>query len=292
MKVSIAQKILPRFIRVPLAILARKFGITAAIQSRRTRKQLRKRAALFTPSNIDHSKSKVLVVCAHFNHLKFINDCVDSILVQKHDNWQLVIVDDFSTEFNAIDVLRDLGKRDSRIKVIQLESNSGAYIARNTGVLAADNDWTHVTFIDPDDIATLDFIEHGLEVLGDSQGSVRPVLERWDENFTSLKSMYVGYCPTLHSRGAWERVGGFLSVRVSGDSELISRMYHLTQDGKTELLKGHKVVQKCRLLPGSASNQKLKERKIWLEEKFSDHARASYQELKIKPETSSWKELE
>ena len=152
---------------------------------------------------------KVLVVCAHFNHTRFLSDCVSSIINSSHTNWELVIVDDLSTEAGAIQSIEDQTLRDPRVKAIQLKENSGAYVARNTGISAACRDWTHVTFIDPDDVAEPNWFEHVLSVLRGREGSVRPFLQRYDVDLKQPLHAYFGHCPTLHSRFAWERAAGF-----------------------------------------------------------------------------------
>jgi hypothetical protein len=288
MKVSLFHRLIPSFIRVPLAILFRKLGISTTIQTALCISSANRRRYAFKPTKTDHSDSTVLIVCAHYNHLNYLPSCIDSLIAQTHPNWHLVIADDLSPDPSTPSTLASLASKDPRITAIRLSENSGAYIARNTALEAAPSDWTHITFIDPDDEATPHFLEHSLDVLGNHEGSVRPVLERWNEDFTKMKSMYVGHCPTLHSRLAWERAGGFLPVRVSGDSELTSRLHHLSKDGTTHLFSAHKTAQRCRLLPGSASHQSLRERKIWLETRSAAHAKMSANELRADPLTAPW----
>ena len=191
MRVSVFHKTLPNFIRLPLALLFRKSGITAAVQTALCISESKRLAANFTPTKSDHLDSKVLIVCAHYNHLKWLPGCVDSVLAQTHPNCQLIIVDDASADPNTLHDLSAQTSRDPRIKAIQLEKNSGAYIARNTALQAADTDWTHVTFIDPDDEAYPNWLSHQLDVLGTHQGTVRPALERWTPDFSKRKSMHL-----------------------------------------------------------------------------------------------------
>tara|TARA_Y100000739_G_C20530506_1_gene428666 strand:- start:84 stop:965 length:882 start_codon:yes stop_codon:yes gene_type:complete len=289
MQSSLFHKTLPNFIRIPLALFFRKTGISTAIQSSFCKSEVKKLAKLFQPNQTDHSNSKVLIVCANYNHFDYLPSCVDSVLAQTHTNWQLIIVDDCSTDPNALKLLKAQSARDPRIRTIQLEENSGAYIARNTALEAAFPDWSHITFIDPDDEAYPTALEHMLEVLGPHQGTVRPVLERWNTEFTKKKSMYFGHCPSLHSHKAWELAGGFLPVRVSGDAELTHRIHAISQLTSTQLLKAFHPTQRCRILPGSSSHQDLRERKIWLENRTTLHATQSLNELCISPITAPWR---
>ena len=271
MRVSLLQNIIPSFIRAPLAILFRKLGLSTAVQSVLCIYECKKLAR-------------------DFKHLDWLPGCVDSVLAQSHTNFQLLIVDDCSSAEGSRQTLKAQTSRDPRIKAIMLEENSGAYVARNTAFEAADSDWTHVTFIDPDDEAYPGWLEHSLDILGDSEGSVRPVLERWVEDFSMMKSMYFGYCQSLHSRLAFERAGGFLPVRVSGDAELILRLGILSKDGTTDLKKSFKPAQKMRLHDASASQKALNERKLWLEKRSVDLKVVSSKELCETPITSAWRD--
>ena len=290
MRVSLFQNIIPSFIRVPLAILFRKLGLSTAVQSALCISECKKLARDFKSPGLDHSKSKVLIICAHYNHLDWLPGCVDAVLAQTHTNFQLLIVDDCSSAEDASKILATQASRDPRIKAIVLEENSGAYVARNSAFEAADSDWTHVTFIDPDDEAYPGWLEHSLDILGDSEGSVRPVLERWVEDFSKMKAMYFGYCQSLHSRLAFERAGGFLPVRLSGDAELMLRLNLLSKDGTTVLKKSFKPAQKMRLHNASASQKALNERKLWLESRERELLKATPDELRETPMTSAWRD--
>jgi len=297
-KVSLLRKIVPECIRVPVVIWLRKRGITTKIQTllyRREANALRHKFASNSPLSSEKlSEMKVLVVCAHYNHTRFLPDCVSSLLSQTHSNWQLLIVDDKSTSPDATKVITALTDLDPRIHAIHLLENSGAYIARNTGISASllldsCKDWTHVTFIDPDDVATPGWLNHVLSVLGGQEGSVRPFLQRYDIDLKTPLHAYFGHCPSIHSRFAWERAGGFLSVRRSGDSEMTVRLSHLAKDGLTTVLKSWDVAQKCRHIPGSATHQDLRARKVWLEKRNNELASLPISEMKIStPSISAW----
>jgi hypothetical protein len=289
-KVSLLRKILSDSIRVPLAIWLRKRGITTAIKSALHLSEMRRLSADNRNLKPVLSEAKVLIICAHFNHLKWLPGCIDSVLAQNHQAWQLLIVDDCSTDSSADTILREQANCDPRIKAITLSENSGAYIARNTGIEAADLDWTHVTFIDPDDVATPEWLEHSLMILKGRQGTVRPSLERWTPDFSKMKSIYFGHCQSMHTRFAWERAGGFLPIRRSADAELTARLGHLAKDGKTTVYKSWLTAQRMRLVPGSASTQDLVARKVWLEQRDDELSTLAHSDLKIVPKTTQWKD--
>tara|TARA_B100000780_G_C21091117_1_gene439739 strand:+ start:624 stop:1517 length:894 start_codon:yes stop_codon:yes gene_type:complete len=292
-RVSLLRKILPDFLRVPVVILLRKTGISTWFQNQlyaHEASALKKNFTATLPS-VSTSKMKVLIVCAHYNHTEFLPGCVSSILEQTHTNWHLIIADDASTDASTNAVLRDQSNRDTRIDGITLQENSGAYVARNTGVRASQkSDWTHVTFIDPDDVANPTWLQHSLDVLAGREGSVRPYIRRFDTALQKPLQAYFGHCPTLHSRFAWERAGGFLSLRRSGDSELTLRMSHLSKDGLTVNVKSFEESIKCRHIPGSATHQDLTSRKLMLENRDDELQKMSPSEMKINsPAITSFK---
>ena len=87
----------------------------------------------------------IIVPC--YNVEKYIQKCVESILHQTYTNWELILVDDGSTDQTPV-LCDNFAKRQSRIKVIH-QKNGGLVSARNTGYKAATGDW--IMYIDGDD---------------------------------------------------------------------------------------------------------------------------------------------
>lgn len=74
--------------------------------------------------------------------------CLDSILQDTFRDWQMILVDDASTDGSA-DICDDYAQRDHRIQVIHLRQNSGLSAARNKGLDHAHGDY--IIFVDSDD---------------------------------------------------------------------------------------------------------------------------------------------
>lgn len=89
----------------------------------------------------------VSIIMPTWNCGQFIGQSIDSVLSQSYKNWELLIVDDCSS-----DDTRDVVARydDPRIKYHCLERNSGAAIARNTALSRARGRW--IAFLDSDDL--------------------------------------------------------------------------------------------------------------------------------------------
>ena len=89
----------------------------------------------------------VSIITPSFNSSRFIQDCIDSVLSQTYNNWELLIVDDFSSDNSS-----ELVKRynDDRILLIELKKNVGASEARNIAIRKAKG--KYIAFLDADDI--------------------------------------------------------------------------------------------------------------------------------------------
>ena len=93
------------------------------------------------------SKPEISVIVPVYNVEKFLPQCLDSILTQTYDNFELICVDDGSTD-NSGKILDDYADKDKRIKVFH-QQNKGLVGARNSGADAASGKYLY--FVDSDD---------------------------------------------------------------------------------------------------------------------------------------------
>jgi glycosyltransferase involved in cell wall biosynthesis len=90
----------------------------------------------------ENENLKISVLIPVYNAANFIKECIESIIFQTQANWELICVDDFSND-NSINLLLDLQKSDSRIKILKnnkkgiipaltlaLENSTGNFITR------------------------------------------------------------------------------------------------------------------------------------------------------------------
>ena len=97
----------------------------------------------------------VSIVIPAYNAASFIERTVESVKKQTYPHWELVIVDDGSTD-NTKDIIDSLAKEDERITALH-QSNGGEVAARRTGVLNATGTW--IMFVDADDVLPAQAIE-------------------------------------------------------------------------------------------------------------------------------------
>lgn len=94
----------------------------------------------------------ISIVTPVFNTpVAWLNECVESVLAQVYEKWELILVDDDSTDAETLKVLRELGACDSRIVLAKDETERGGIsAASNRGLVLAEGEW--VGFLDHDDV--------------------------------------------------------------------------------------------------------------------------------------------
>ena len=98
---------------------------------------------------------EISIVLPVYNVIDYLDECIKSILRQSNINFELIVVDDGSTDGSQI-LCDRYSESDSRIKVIH-QKNAGLSAARNTGLNHAKG--KYITFIDSDDFVGEKYIE-------------------------------------------------------------------------------------------------------------------------------------
>lgn len=87
------------------------------------------------------------IVIPCYNGEKWIEPCIQSILIQSYTDFEIIIVNDGSTD-DSLEILNNISNADARIFIVNIK-NGGVSNARNVGVSRAKGQW--ITFIDIDD---------------------------------------------------------------------------------------------------------------------------------------------
>lgn len=106
----------------------------------------------------------VIVTC--YNKAKFIKETISSVLRQTANDWELIIVDDASTD-DSVSIVKELAE-DKRVKLIVNGSNKGANFSRNLGLKLAVGQY--IVFLDGDDILTNNCLERRMNIAQNSPG--------------------------------------------------------------------------------------------------------------------------
>ncbi len=93
--------------------------------------------------------STVSVVTPMYNAASHIGDAIGSVLRQTHGDWEMLVVDDCSSDDSA-EIVSRLARRDKRIKLIRSRENLGPAEARNIGIEASEG--RYLAFLDSDDL--------------------------------------------------------------------------------------------------------------------------------------------
>ena len=178
---------------------------------------------------LSHSP-KVTVLVASYNASKTIPTTLRSLQEQTWQNLEILVLDDCSTD-DTREVVAKFANTDSRIKLIPMKKNGGAYVARNHGLDIATGDL--VTIHDADDwshpikIETqVRFMNDNPEVMGCTSQQARAYADlgfgRWTGQgqfiITNTSSFMFRREPMREELGYWD------TVRFSADNELVRRM--------------------------------------------------------------------
>lgn len=88
------------------------------------------------------------IIIPTYNSESFIEECLDSLLGQTYRHFEIICVDDCSSD-DSLKIMKEFAEKDNRLKVLEHKVNTGVGIARNTGLLEARGDY--VLFVDSDD---------------------------------------------------------------------------------------------------------------------------------------------
>ena len=91
-------------------------------------------------------KDLVSIIIPVYNAEKFIKETIDSVLDQTYDNFELILVNDCSTDKSS-DIIKEY--KDKRVKLLNNKVNSKAAVSRNNGIKKAKG--KYICFLDADD---------------------------------------------------------------------------------------------------------------------------------------------
>lgn len=124
------------------------------------RKQKEAKMILGGENEINKEQGKVSIIMPSYNTAVYIKDTIQSVLNQTYKNWELIIVDDCSTD-NTDEVVDEI--HDDRIKYLKNEKNSGAAVCRNRALREAKGQW--IAFLDSDDLWMTEKLEKQIQFM-------------------------------------------------------------------------------------------------------------------------------
>lgn len=132
----------------------------------------------------------VSIITPTYNCGKYIKETIESVINQTYINWEMIIVDDCSTD-NTKDIVNYYQQKYSNIIYKILDKNSGAAIARNTALKMAKG--KYIAFLDSDDLWLPEKLEHQIKFMKDNNFYFTYTnYEEIDENSNKLNKLITG----------------------------------------------------------------------------------------------------
>ncbi len=186
-------------------------------------------------------KDLISVVMSAYNSEKFISGSITSILNQTYENWELIIINDASSD-NTLKIINQFSENDSRIKVIDNGKNLGLTISLNIGIKNSSGEY--IARLDSDDLAEPSRLEKEIDYLHADPdvglvGSGAHLINSFGDKIGSMNVMSQPYFvnkfiinlnPFIHSslmfrKKALDDVGSYRErFRYSQDYDLILRL--------------------------------------------------------------------
>lgn len=120
----------------------------------------------------------ISVVIPVYNAEKYLRQCVESVLAQTYDDFEIILVNDGSKDASGV-ICDELAPDDGRIRVIHKE-NGGAADTRNRGIREAKGDY--IAFVDADDYIAPDYLSYLVQLLNTYGVSVSICDSFWTES--------------------------------------------------------------------------------------------------------------
>lgn len=139
----------------------------------------------------------VSIITTSYNYAAYLADTIESVIAQTYPHWELIIVDDGSTD-TSLDIIKQYTEKDSRIHLIQHPDgkNHGLPATVHLGILHAQYDY--IAFLESDDMWTPDSLQERLVVMNKTQADVvfsqcKPI-----GDVTSVSRDVHGYLSLIH----------------------------------------------------------------------------------------------
>lgn len=157
------------------------------------------------------AEPKTSVIVPVYNSAKWLNRCVESILAQTDGDFELLLVDDGSTDSSAT-LCDSYAARDGRIRV-EHKPNGGVSSARNAGIDLSRG--KYITFVDSDDWIEPDYLQCLLQSMGDADLAIcdfqaEGTDEKWQQTIRPGRILPEGFTdfvmatyPACHLTAPW-----------------------------------------------------------------------------------------
>lgn len=144
---------------------------------------------------LDKNKETISVIVPVYNVAPYLKRCIDSILKQTHTDFELLLINDGSTDGSVL-ICQEYVEKDSRIHLYH-QNNQGVSAARNLGIDKANGNY--ITFIDSDDFVEDIYLEKLYKALKDNGSDISAV------NFSSFNEERQSFLFFITSENYFEK---------------------------------------------------------------------------------------
>ena len=164
--------------------------------------------------------SKVSIIIPCYNHGQFLKECIDSILKQSFQDFEIIFVDDCSTD-NSLEIISSYN--DSRIRIFKATKNKGPAAARNLGIQNCNG--VYILPVDSDNILNENCLDVFLSEIEKTPDKIIycDIQNFGDKNNLGVVSEYsttrlfqgnfIENC-SIYKKSWWEDVGGYDENRL------------------------------------------------------------------------------
>jgi glycosyltransferase involved in cell wall biosynthesis len=185
----------------------------------------------------------VSVIIPLYNTDKFIENAVNSVINQTYKNWQLIIIDDCSTDKSleiAMNIRKEKNFLHNKMVIKRMKKNMGTYIALNVGLKLAKG--KYFCILGSDDTYTPDKLELQVTMLEKNPKYMTCVgkyirkdldgeyIEDFAINGENTKTGVKGECTCMYKISIINEIGYYDSVRYGGDTNFIHRVTKFYSD--------------------------------------------------------------
>ncbi len=134
------------------------------------------------------NQSLVSIITPTYNHEKFISDCINSVLNQTYQNWEMIIVDDGSTDSTFI-VAKEFAKKEPRIKVFT-QKNIGIFrLAETYNFALSQSSGKYIAVLEGDDVWLPEKLEKQIPTLEEDDD----IVLSWGRAYSSSVDLTTDY---------------------------------------------------------------------------------------------------
>lgn len=186
----------------------------------------------------------ISIIIPSYNQQAYLPDAVDSVLQQTSIDWELVIVDDKSSD-HSLEIANHYAEEHPKISIVEHKENKGLATSRNTGVAKAIGEYC--LFLDADDMLMPNAIERIEEEIKKGHEIIAPSLKEFGISNYSVRLLEdpkledfrlgnrVGYCQAIKT-SLLKEVGGYDPRMIWGYEDLHLTIKLLTYGAKIKTI--------------------------------------------------------